>query len=186
MKKSLLVLDLESTCYERGKEPPNFFSEIIEIGAVLLNLETLKLEWDFQAIVKPTLHPLLSDFCRQLTTITQEEIEKGIPLVEAFENLKSKLKNENYIFASWGFYDQRQIQRNCTKFQIPYPFGPEHISLKHEFGKWMKTKPMGMAGALKMLQLPLLGTHHRGLDDARNISSIAVAMIQRGWSNPLL
>jgi len=31
-------------------------------------------------------------------------------------------------------------------------------------------KKQGMAGALKLCGLPLEGTHHRGIDDARNIA----------------
>ncbi|OMG46548.1 hypothetical protein BK140_26615 [Paenibacillus macerans] len=33
-------------------------------------------------------------------------------------------------------------------------------------------KGVGMERALKMLDLPLDGTHHRGIDDAKNISKI--------------
>ena len=30
----------------------------------------------------------------------------------------------------------------------------------------------GMAGALRRVGLPLVGTHHRGIDDARNIARL--------------
>ena len=33
-------------------------------------------------------------------------------------------------------------------------------------------KKVGMNGALEILQIPLEGTHHRGVDDAKNIAKI--------------
>jgi inhibitor of KinA sporulation pathway (predicted exonuclease) len=35
-----------------------------------------------------------------------------------------------------------------------------------------------MAGALRQLGIPLAGTHHRGIDDARNIAKILPYAIQ--------
>ena len=48
-----------------------------------------------------------------------------------------------------------------------------HISLKHQYAeiKGLR-KPIGMGRALKKERLELDGTHHRGIDDARNISKI--------------
>jgi hypothetical protein len=37
-----------------------------------------------------------------------------------------------------------------------------------------------MAGMLTYLNLGLIGTHHSGIDDSRNISRIALELIQRG------
>jgi inhibitor of KinA sporulation pathway (predicted exonuclease) len=37
-----------------------------------------------------------------------------------------------------------------------------------------------MAEALKFLGLPLDGTHHRGIDDARNIARIFIEMLRAG------
>ncbi|MEL6538912.1 MAG: hypothetical protein AAFQ98_26080 [Bacteroidota bacterium] len=48
-----------------------------------------------------------------------------------------------------------------------------HISLKHQYAKIKNLRrPMGMDGALKREGLSLEGTHHRGIDDARNITKI--------------
>ncbi|WP_331281309.1 hypothetical protein [Paenibacillus sp. UNC451MF] len=48
-----------------------------------------------------------------------------------------------------------------------------HISIKHQHGKMIgRERGVGMERALHMLKLPLEGTHHRGIDDARNIAKI--------------
>lgn len=49
----------------------------------------------------------------------------------------------------------------------------QHINLKEEFASVMRVKPCGMSTALKIANLPLVGTHHRGIDDARNIARLA-------------
>ena len=38
---------------------------------------------------------------------------------------------------------------------------------------------MGMKGALAMMNVPLEGTHHRGVDDARNIAKLAQIILPR-------
>jgi myo-inositol-1(or 4)-monophosphatase len=45
-------------------------------------------------------------------------------------------------------------------------------NLKRRFAKARKIKEVGMARALQMVGLPLDGSHHRGLDDARNIAEL--------------
>lgn len=53
----------------------------------------------------------------------------------------------------------------------------DHVNLKNEFAAWKGVRRCGMAKALEHLGLPLVGTHHRGIDDARNIARIAQTML---------
>ena len=49
----------------------------------------------------------------------------------------------------------------------------EHINVKKAFSRALGTnRKFGMAGALRQVGLPLVGTHHRGIDDARNIAKL--------------
>lgn len=48
--------------------------EIIEFPAVLVDAKNRKIIDNFQAFVKPTINPKLSDFCIKLTGITQVNI----------------------------------------------------------------------------------------------------------------
>lgn len=51
--------------------------------------------------------------------------------------------------------------------------GKQHINVKVLFAETKGlTKPTGMNGALHILNVPLEGTHHRGVDDAKNIAKI--------------
>ena len=182
--KNLLILDLEATCYARGEEPSAFVAEIIEIGAVLLDTSTRAVTREYQAFVRPERFPAISAYCTALTTIRQTDVDGGLPLAAALRDLAALYDPASAVFASWGFYDQRQIERECATKGILYPFAPAHISLKHNHAKLYRLpRPLGMDAALRFHGLTLLGTHHRGRDDARNIAAIATRMLADGWTH---
>jgi inhibitor of KinA sporulation pathway (predicted exonuclease) len=62
----LIVMDFESTCWEERRASTRA-PEIIEFPAVLVNLQTGKIEEEFQQYVTPTEIPQLSQFCTTLT-----------------------------------------------------------------------------------------------------------------------
>ncbi|OWK10976.1 ERI2, partial [Cervus elaphus hippelaphus] len=74
----LIVLDFESTCWNDGKHHRS--QEIIEFPAVLLNTSTGEIESEFHAYVQPQEHPILSEFCMELTGIRQAQVDEGVPL----------------------------------------------------------------------------------------------------------
>ncbi|MBI4584678.1 MAG: exonuclease domain-containing protein [Planctomycetes bacterium] len=181
--RRFLVVDLEATCWEREPPAPN---EIIEIGAVLYEAapaaEASGVKAEFQTFVKPVLAPVLSGFCRQLTQISQEELEGAPPFPAALERFAAWAQGQApYLLSSWGNYDRKQLEQDCRLHRIPYPF-TSHLNLKREFALRRHDKPCGMAQALRKIGIALEGTHHRGLDDARNIARILHYMIhQLNW-----
>jgi inhibitor of KinA sporulation pathway (predicted exonuclease) len=167
-----LIVDLEATCSEDGAVPREEM-EIIEIGAVMLNRSTWQIDEEFQQFIKPVRNPVLTQFCIQLTTIKQEDVEKAPTYPEAMASFRDWLGDKKYIFCSWGDYDRKQFIQDCEFHQVAYPFSSEHINIKKLFSEYSGvSKGYGMAGALSKLGISLLGTHHRGIDDARNIASI--------------
>lgn len=56
---------------------PSFLSPIyaVEFPAVLLNTSTGEVESEFHTYVQPQEHPILSEFCTELTGITQVYID---------------------------------------------------------------------------------------------------------------
>ncbi len=173
-----LVVDLEATCSEDGAVAREQM-EIIEIGAVMLNRSTWQIDSEFQQFVKPVRNPYLTEFCTDamflaslLTTIKQSDVEKAPTFPEAMVNFQNWLSEfPNYIFCSWGDYDRKQFIQDCEFHGVLYPFDSEHINIKKQFSEYLGTsKGYGMAGALSKLGIELKGTHHRGIDDARNRS----------------
>ena len=168
-----LIIDLEATC-DRGGGVPRDEMEIIEIGALMQDSQTWEVVSEFQTFVRPVRNPVLTEFCTELTTITQSQVDTAPPLPEAMDSLSAWMQQfEDAVFCSWGKYDRRQFERDCRYHGVDYPFPPEHVNLKEEFSRALNTgRRFGVDGALKRLGLKFVGTHHRGIDDVRNIARI--------------
>ncbi len=175
--EKILVIDIEATCW-KGKIPEGQKNEIIEIGICLLDTVYYDRIASESLIVKP--HSEISRFCTELTTLTQNDVEIGMTLKEACKILQTRYFSKQHIWASYGAYDRKQFDRECQNKGIEYPFSQEHINVKQMFAKTLNLKkPIGMAAALRKLNLPLEGTHHRGVDDAWNIANILACLLQQ-------
>jgi len=165
----IIVIDIESTCWEGQTEN---ISEIIEIGICPLETKSGNILDVRSILVKPE-HSKVSEFCTKLTTLTQEDVDSGIPLKDACDILLKEYDSKRHIWASYGHYDKKQFEEQCKRENIEYPFPKAHINVKLLFAlKYSLKRQVGMAKALKLLGLPLIGTHHRGGDDSRNITKI--------------
>lgn len=168
-----LVIDLEATCCDQGTIRREE-TEIIEIGAVIADARTLASLDDFTTFIRPIRHPRLTEFCTELTGITQTDVDDAPRFREALVALVDWLAEyPNHLFCSWGDYDRKQLERECRFHKVVYPFPDGHLNLKQQFSDRLGVrKRFGMAGALRKVGLDLQGTHHRGIDDARNIAKL--------------
>ncbi|MBV1777372.1 exonuclease domain-containing protein [Burkholderiaceae bacterium DAT-1] len=174
----MLIIDLEATCDE-GDALPAEEMEIIEIGAVWADA-TGQVLAEYQSFVRPVLHPTLTPFCTQLTGIQQHDVDQAATFPAVATQLQAfAMQYEPSLrsWGSWGQYDCRQLARECARHGVPHPLSDfEHVNLKRLFARQRRIKEVGMARALAMTGLPLQGTHHRGLDDARNIARLLAHM----------
>ncbi len=175
-----LIVDLEATC-TKDNSIPRHKMEIIEIGAVLLNSRNLQIESEFQTFIKPILNPSLTDFCKSLTTIDQQEVDQAPLFPEALKSFQSWFYPfGSYLFCSWGDYDKNQFKKDCKLHNVGYPFPGGHLNLKKAFSRFLDSpKKFGMTEALNKLRIELEGVHHRGIDDARNTARIVQQSLSR-------
>jgi 3'-5' exoribonuclease 1 len=178
----ILVVDLEATCCDSNSIPRHQM-ETIEIGAVIVDTTSLEILDEFQTFIKPSRNPVLTEFCLQLTSITQHQIDTAPTFPTAIKLWQPWLAQfDKTIFSSWGAYDRKQFQQDSKHHQIdlPYPVSSNHINLKELFSTTQSlSKRYGMAQALKLANISLTGTHHRGIDDARNISKLIPYILGR-------
>lgn len=194
-QRDLLVIDLEASCWEtddpaRPSKPGNwtYLNEIIEIGAVLVDGESLAIKDQFQSLVRPRFHPVLSDFCQALTGIASAEVDTARDLSIVLEEFTARfnLKGDERdpVFASWGAYDKKQLDDDCAKYGLTSPFAPNnHLNLKPPVSRVAGRKRAGLKTMLEHLGLRFEGNHHRGLDDARNIVRILDTLHRRQGHN---
>lgn len=178
--KYFLVVDLESTCCDDDSIPTSQM-EMIEIGAVFFCGESLKPVDEFNVFIKPVRHPKLTEFCTNLTSITQADVDSAPNLKQAIAEFNTWLSQyEDYLFCSWGDYDKSQFIQDCDYHDEPYPISAPYINLKKQFSRAQKVrKYQGMAGALRLAGMQLEGTHHRGIDDARSIGKLLPFVLGR-------
>jgi inhibitor of KinA sporulation pathway (predicted exonuclease) len=178
----ILVVDIEATCWE-GAIPSEEESEIIEIGICPLDIATGQRLEKESILVKPE-RSRVSEFCTQLTTLTQEQVDRGISFKDACSLLRKKYLSKDRIWASYGDYDRSQFQRQCQSHSITYPFGNRHLNVKSLLAVvYALPGEVGMAQALELLNLPLEGTHHRGGDDAWDIARILSKLLLQARIN---
>lgn len=167
----ILVIDVESTCWD-GNPPAGSLSEIIEIGVCPVDVRQLERMDRRSLLVRPE-KSVVSPFCTQLTTLTDEQLASGQTFADACRTLAKDYKTKDRAWASWGDYDRVQFERCCEAFGVPYPFGRTHINVKSLFSlAGGFTREFGLSEALERLGMTLDGTHHRGHDDAWNIAGI--------------
>mmetsp|Transcript_1088 Transcript_1088/g.1665 ORF Transcript_1088/g.1665 Transcript_1088/m.1665 type:complete len:230 (-) Transcript_1088:497-1186(-) len=195
----ICVLDFEATCDENTVPQPQ---EIIEFPSVLCAFEetavgkrTLRVLDEIQIYVKPEANPLLTPFCTQLTGIQQDWVSAGVPLRDALHlyhqwigkhvsSLEEQDIENRVLFITCGDWDLR----TCLPRQLQYlrtkspRYLREWCNIKKCFREcYPRSRANGMVDMLNHLKLGLLGRHHSGLDDCRNIARMATRMVEDGW-----
>nr|XP_053639816.1 ERI1 exoribonuclease 2-like isoform X1 [Cherax quadricarinatus] len=141
----LIVLDFESTCWDTW--PPAGQNEIIEFPAVLLDLSSGNTLSEFHEYVKPTEQSILSSFCKNLTGITQEQVDAGIPLGACL-----------CLFSTW-------IQKLCEQYQMSFNISVpgKHVTFATWSGTIMTvTMHSSSSGVLIRSTKSIMVTHHLG------------------------
>lgn len=174
----IIVVDIEATCWD-SSPPAGQESEIIEVGVCQLNVSTCLRSNKESILVRPE-KSTVSEFCTRLTSLTQAQVDTGIPFGEACVHLRREHGTRERAWASYGDYDRVMFQRQCDALGIAYPFNRTHLNVKNLLAVCLNLPhEVGLDSGLSLLGLPLEGTHHRGHDDAWNIAAILAILLQR-------
>ncbi len=175
-----IIFDLEATCWD--DDQPRV-QEVIEIGAYKI-AESGQVISSFSTFVRPVAQPLLSDFCKRLTSITQVDVNRAAVFPTAIQKFMDWVgvhKYEDYLLCSWGFFDRKILEKNCQQHNIEIDWLESHISLKHQYQSVLGlSKPIGLKAAVEREGFEFDGTLHRGIDDARNLAKIFLKF-QDAW-----
>ena len=166
-----LIIDLEATCWENATREQRNEMEIIEIGGAVVEPYSMKLLDSFSIMVKPVFHPTLSNFCTDLTSITQKMVDDGMSPKDAIIKLSTYIDSDD-IFCSWGLFDCKMIYKHCSKWSILYPFKNGHANIKTVVAQATDRAACSVSKACNLFDVSFQGRLHRGIDDAVNMRSI--------------
>ncbi len=172
-----IVFDLEATCWQ-GR-PPGLIQETIEIGALKLD-DYGEVVGSYNRFIKPILNPYLSPFCKQLTTITQDEIDRAGTFPTVIDEFQDwiGLYDEEYLLCSWGSFDQTMLARDCQLHRLEDDWTAPHLNIKRQYHQLKRLhRPCGLRRAVKREGFEFTGTPHRGISDAENLAKIFAKLL---------
>eukprot|EP00727_Mastigamoeba_balamuthi_P006339 m51a1_g2325 putative 3 -5 exoribonuclease 1-like (219) ;mRNA; r:507668-508460 len=179
------VVDVEATCVDPRR--PDFQQEIIEFPCVVLDVRTRAVVATFHRYIRPTINPVLSDFCTSLTGIAQATVDAASPLREVLGELIEWLREKGYTeprfaFATDGPWDLNHflhVECEAKSIALP-PLFDRWVNLRWLFSTFYQTGRLNVQKMLTHLGITFEGREHSGLCDAQNIAKIAVRMIEDG------
>ena len=177
---NLLALDLENN------KPSG---SIIQVGCVVGNLASGKILEEYSAYINTG--EVIDPFITNLTGIKQEDVDNGISLFTAYEQLKElHTKYESFRNAiCWGGGDSIELKKqlHITDDEI-FLFGRRWIDVKTLFisYRWAngESHQAGLAKAMTKLGLQFQGAKHSAKDDARNTWYIFCELLRRIKNEP--
>lgn len=157
--------------------------KIIQIGACVGNITTGEILEKLSVIVNPKEQ--LSEFIIGLTGITQDQVDNGVTLLEAYLTLKEMHQKYGSFInpITWGGGDSQEIFRQLKSENIEFEWclGRRWIDSKTMFVSWrfVNGKPIqgGLAKSLTKVGLKFQGRKHNATDDAVNTFHMYKAML---------
>jgi inhibitor of KinA sporulation pathway (predicted exonuclease) len=158
--------------------------KIIQIGACVGNIKTGQIFKKLSIFVNPNEH--INPFITELTKITQEDVDNGYTLEEAYRKLQKMHENYGAFVncATWGGGDSQellqQLQQENPHFE-GWCFGRRWIDTKTLFVSWRfsQGQPIqgGLAKSMTKVGLRFEGQKHNAMDDAVNTFKMYCKML---------
>lgn len=182
-----LILDLE------GKV------EILEFPVLMVDAKTMAVVDIFHRFVRPTVMceqrinkyiegkygKLGVDRVWHDTAIPFDEVINQFEAWMSEYHLWDKGSNRcltNAAFITCGNWDLKtKVPQQCkvAKMNLP-PYFMEWINLKDIYLNFYERRATGMVAMMRELEIPLVGSHHLGIDDTKNITRVVQRMLTDG------
>lgn len=168
--------DMEFTCnrcQEAGYDR-NYEQEILSIGLVFVNRKTGAIEKEFYSTMRPLHNHKLTEDCKKLTGLTQEEIDRSKSFVEVMrEILRLEYSYDNvYVFGNdhGVFKNEMKLHEDVEYYPGIAEFCDKITNVENDlsrkvFGSYIG---IGLGGYKRLLELEEAVAHH-ALLDARDL-----------------
>ena len=183
-----IVFDLEFTAWEgslAGRwSRPGEKKEVVQIGAVKLRADDLKIADSFEMLVRPRLNRILSDYFSALTGITNDAIEsRGVDFLTAYRAFLEFTGDAEV----WAFgRDDLVFKENLELYGWARAFG---IPPYHNVIPWFAAQGVDLTGkhasdVAEAAGAPFEGRRHDALADAHGVAAGITKRVRDGAPNP--
>lgn len=168
-----IILDLEwnQAYYQKAQSVQKKLSarlrgEVIQIGAVKLN-EKLDICGSYTIIVKPRYFTKVNRHVMLLTGITQQIMDRGVPLPEAIESFRD-FCGDDFAFLTWGPDDIPMLKENLNANSLNYDWIDRVYDLQSIYSRQIENdgKQHSLEYAMEKLGIEQTLPAHDALNDA--------------------
>ena len=181
----LLILDLEATCF--GGQWETGLQEVIEFPAILVEKESYNKISTFHQYVRPTQQPVLSDFCKHLTGISQDTINACLEFTKVLDQFQdwtrgNGLHHENCTIVTFGSWDLKYAIPNAcaaANREIPAILDiniMKYVNLKKICQRKTGILPTSIPQLMDIVGRKFEGKEHSGINDVKNILTMLRAV----------
>lgn len=166
-----IVFDLELVKrFRKGQ-----LSEIVEIGACKVDLNTKTITDEFQIYILPK-SGYLSKSTRKFIKMKKEDVKNAVPFRVGIEKFRNWL-GTNYFLCSWGKDDKAHIINQCVRNKINLNWFQNYNDIQKQIGRLLSSddnNQMALKSALELANIEPTGKAHRGIDDAINTAQLLI------------
>lgn len=174
MLLNAVVFDLELIKrFKKGQ-----FSEIVEIGACKVNLDTKSIVDQFQIYITPK-SGYVAKSTRKFIKMKKEDLKTAVPFSDGIQKFASWL-GDDYYLCSWGKDDKAHIINQCVRADINLDWFKNYNDIQKQISKSLdpdNINQLGLKNALTIADIDPLGIAHRGIDDAINTAQLFIKFI---------
>ncbi len=185
-----VVFDLEFTAWQGSVahrwSRPGEFTELVQIGAVKVDVQSLNVVDEMNLPVRPRINPVLSDYLVELTGITNQALAAhGVDFADAYDLFVRFV--DGGVIAAFG-RDDLIFDANIRLYGLQdAPPVPRYINVI----PWLLENGIDPGGknacdVATLAGVAFEGHRHDALDDARGVLAGITALVERGARNPLL
>lgn len=153
-----LAVQKQLSCRLRG--------EVIQIGAVKLD-RNMRICGSFSIIVKPMYFKKIHRHVSELTGISQQQMDRGVPLTAAAESFRT-FCGDDFAFLTWGPDDVPMLKDNFRIHGMDSSWLDRTFDLQTIFNRQTdgETRQRSLEYAMEHFQIPQNLPAHDALNDA--------------------
>lgn len=170
-----IYIDTEQNCWT-GPPPPGMRQEIIEIGVVAMDPQTLRIIRENSYFVRPKRWEI-SEHCTELTGITKDDIQRARPFPGVIESLTQEFTPGEALCCAWG-NDAGLIASTCQTHGLKTPLRYRRDLSQLLQSAFLLRQTPSLRNAVEILGLEFDDVPHGALADARNTARVHAAVIR--------